>query len=121
MVERVCVMCYMFVCGRVEPMSSQVEERDIDPVHGSDLENVQSMDGVLSKPDIALPHTVTSDYYSDSAREEMTKPGLDNPQIGQAHIPMVQPTLPAQEPSVAPTDQTTIAHIKDGQEVIVQF
>ena len=72
------------------------------------------MDGVVPKPDTVPPSTVstvTSDYYSDSAREE----------IAQDHIPMVQPATPSQETPVVPTsntERTSTAHFKDGQEVM---
>ena len=46
----------------------------------------------------------TSDYYSDSAREEMSQPVLDHPSIAQDHSPIIQPVA-APDRAAPLTDQ----------------
>ena len=70
----------------------------------------QSVDGTVPKPDVPA---VTSDYYSDSAREDVVQPSPDDPQIGQTHLPMgQQPAAPIPPKKTAPT-----APVKKDEEV----
>ena len=58
---------------------------------------VQSEDQAAPSSDTPLqPPSVTSDYYSDSAREEIPQLALDHPQIAQDH-----PQIARDHPQIA--------------------
>ena len=92
-------------------LSLEESGKDVNPAMEQLISGpAQSEDLPIPNTDVAPP-VITSDYYSDSAREENSQMVLDNPPIAQDSFPIVPTTTPARVPMNTDIDTSNRSRI----------